>query len=157
MISTKHDIEGKLILRKYDVSGNLIEKQTACNSITTIGRKLVADIYKFNMIDSKEDKINRISMIHLGKSKKAFKANQTAMQDYVGQTKIDSVEYVPTGDDRVRLRIVGELATDNCNDTLKEAGLFTKDDPPIMYNRVTFDTITKSAEFKLTLIWELTF
>lgn len=157
MISTKHDIEGKLIIQKYDVNGNLIDERVTHNSITTSGRKLVGDLFKFNILDAKEDKIKRISMMHLGKSKKAFKANQTAMQEYVGETKIESVEYVPTGDERVRLRIVGELDTDNCNDTLQEAGLFTADDPPIMYNRVTFDTITKSKEFKLTLIWELTF
>ena len=157
MISTKHDIEGKLIIQKYDVKGNLIDEQVTCNSITTLGRKLVGDLFKFNIIGAEEDKIKRIAMIHLGKSKKAFKANQTAMQDYVGKTKIKTVEYISTGDDRVRLRIIGDLDTGNCNDTLQEAGLFTADDPPIMYNRVTFDTITKSEEFKLTLIWELTF
>ena len=64
---------------------------------------------------------------------------------------------MPTGDDRVKLRLIGQLDTDNCNGQLKEAGLFTQDDSPIMYNRVTFDTITKSEEFKLTLIWEITF
>ena len=157
MIATKHDIEGKLTIKICDVDGNLIEEKETYNSITTVGRKLVTDLFKFNIIDAKEDKIKRISTMHLGKSNKGFKPNQTAMQDYVGLTKIETVEYVPTGNDRVRLRLVGELDTDNCNDSLQEAGLFTEDEPPIMYNRVTFDTITKSKEFKLTLIWEITF
>jgi len=26
-----------------------------------------------------------------------------------------------------------------------------------MYNRVTFDTVTKSKQFKLTLVWEIMF
>ena len=158
MIATsKHDIEGKLTIRKYDASGRLLEQHTAHNSITSMGRKLVSDLFKFNILDSQEDKIKRISTMHLGKSQTPFKPEQTSMQDYVGQTTINSVEYVNTGDDRVRLRLVGELDTDNCNDELREAGLFTEDDTPIMYNRVTFDTITKSEEFNLTLIWELTF
>ena len=42
-----------------------------------------------------------------------------------------------------------------CNAELREAGLFTEDG--VMYNRVTFDTITKSDQFKLTLVWEITF
>ena len=157
MISTKHDIEGKLTIKKYALDGELEDEKVTYNSITTMGRKLVGDLFRFNILDSKEDKIKRISTIHLGKSKAPFKASQTAMQDYVGETKINSVEYIPTGDDRVRLRIIGELDAENCNDTLQEAGLFTEDEPPIMYNRVTFDTITKSKEFKLILIWELTF
>jgi hypothetical protein len=157
MISTRHDIEGKLTIRKYNLDGELIAERVAHNSITKMGRKLVADLFKFNIVDNKEDKIKRISMIHLGKSGEAFDPVQSALLDIVGEIKIASADYVPAADDRVCLRIVGELGTEDCNGALKEAGLFTEDAPPIMYNRVTFDTITKSKEFKLTLIWELTF
>ena len=57
--------------------------------------------------------------------------------------------------DRIMVRYIGEIEKNQCNDALKEAGLFT--DEGIMYNRVTFDQITKSEQFKLTLIWEITF
>jgi hypothetical protein len=60
-----------------------------------------------------------------------------------------------TGRARVLLRLIGELGEDNANDTLREAGLFTDDN--VMYNRVTFDTVTKSKQFKLTLVWEILF
>ena len=53
------------------------------------------------------------------------------------------------------LRLYGELAEDDSNDVLKEAGLFTDDN--VMYNRVTFGAITKTTQFKLTLVWEITF
>jgi hypothetical protein len=157
MIATTHDIKGKLIIQKFDTDGNLVDEKTTFNSITTAGRRLVADLFKFNMLDSQDDKIKRISWIHLGRSNAPFKPEHTELQDHVGRTKINSVEYVPTGNDRVSMRLVGELGTQDCNAELKEAGLFTDDAKPVMYNRVIFDTITKSDKFKLTLIWELTF
>jgi hypothetical protein len=44
---------------------------------------------------------------------------------------------------------------------LTEAGLFTSDDPAdatgVMYNRVVFPVISKTTDFKLTLIWEIIF
>ncbi len=157
MITTQHEIQGKLTLRKYDVQGDLVEQKVAHNSITKAGRQLVSNLFKFNILDTKEDKIKRISMIHLGSSQTNFDANHVSLQDYVGHTKIKTVEVVPRNDDRITLRLVGELDEETCNGELREAGLFTEDETPVMYNRVTFDTITKSQEFKLTLIWELTF
>lgn len=159
MISSTHDIQGKLTLQKLDAHDNILGEQVTYNSITTLGRKLVSDLFKFNILaqENQEDKIKRISQIHVGRSKEAFNPDQTGLQDEVGRTPIESVEYVATGSDRVQLRLVGELGMDDANDELKEAGLFTEDDTPIMYNRVIFDTITKSPEFKLKLIWEITF
>ncbi len=62
---------------------------------------------------------------------------------------------------RKMLRITGHLAEEECNGALREAGLSTKGEAegvdPILYNRVTFDTITKSDQFRLTLVWEITF
>ncbi|NEP30630.1 hypothetical protein [Moorena sp. SIO3B2] len=42
---------------------------------------------------------------------------------------------------------------------LTEAGLFNSEDKEtaIMYNRVIFPVITKSNNFKLTLVWEILF
>jgi hypothetical protein len=54
------------------------------------------------------------------------------------------------------LRLTGELGEDECNGELREAGLFTAKDE-VMYNRVTFKPVNKSSEFKLTLVWEITF
>ncbi len=157
MINTTHDILGKLTILKHNASGNLIDQRVTHNSITTAGRQLVADLFTFNINGDKEDKIKRISKMHLGGSQAPFNAAHKGLLDEIGQTDIISFEPVPTGNDRIQIRIVGELGTDDCNGELKEAGLFTDGAQPIMYNRVTFDTITKSQEFKLTLIWDLTF
>lgn len=95
--------------------------------------------------------------MHLGLSKDPFDAGQTNLKQPLGSVPILTVEENVTPEKRVMLRIVGELDRDTCNGALQEAGLFTDDEEPIMYNRVIFDTITKSDQFKLTLIWEITF
>ena len=82
---------------------------------------------------------------------------KTALGQEVAETDITSIEEVPNpgGASRMMLRLTGELPEDANLGPLQEAGLFTNDD--VMYNRVTFDTITKSDKFKLTLVWEITF
>lgn len=158
MLTSHHNIEGKLTLQQVDAQGRLLHEQVTYNSITTAGRQLVTDLFRLNILakEDQDDKIKRISTIHVGRSNKPFSADQTAMQDPVDVVPIDDVQLLPVND-RIMLRLVGELGVEQGNDALQEAGLFTEDETPIMYNRVTFDTITKSPEFKLKLIWELTF
>jgi hypothetical protein len=148
-------IAGRLTIRKYTTDGSLVEKKTVANDITTAGRLLVARL--FNK-DEKPDATRRVSKIHLGTSQDSFNADQKALLAKIGETDITriaasevSVSNVP----RVMLRLAGELGEQACNGQLREAGLFTADG--VMYNRVTFDTITKSDQFKLTLVWEITF
>ena len=83
-MQTTHDIKGRLTILKYDADGNLVDERNANNSIATAGRKLVADLFKFNILGDEEDKINRITHIHMGGSKTAFKANQKGLQDKIG-------------------------------------------------------------------------
>ncbi len=160
MINTKHDILGKLTIQKYDLNGNLVEETVAHNSITKAGRRLVADLFRFNINDDKADKIKRITMMHVGDSPAAFDADHTALQGYIEKMKVVPDENDPisvTNEGRIKLRLISELGEGDGNGALQEAGLFTDDETPIMYNRVTFKTINKSDQFKLTLIWELTF
>jgi hypothetical protein len=64
---------------------------------------------------------------------------------------------------RARVTITTELdfavPQDRDNLELREAGLFNGSDPAqsVMYNRVVFPVITKTKEFALTFIWEITF
>ena len=148
-------IAGRLTLRKYALDCRLVEKTTVTNDITTTGRLLVARL--FNK-EKEGDVIGRVSKIYLGTSKDPFNAGQKALVAKIGETDITKVEQseVPVSNvPRIMLRLTGELREKDCNDELREAGLFTEDG--VMYNRVTFDTITKSDQFKLTLVWEITF
>jgi len=149
-------IAGKLTLRKVTLDDRLVEEVTANNDITLAGRELIARL--FNK-DNKDVQIGRVSKIQVGRSQTAFDPKQTALIESMGETPISRVEISEvvdaTGRPRKMLRLTGELGENDCNDALREAGLFTDD--KVMYNRVTFDTVTKSKQFKLTLVWEIMF
>ena len=149
-------IAGRLTLRKTTLDGQLVEEVTTHNDITLAGRDLVARL--FNR-DNNNVTIGRVTKIQVGRSKTPFDAKQTALLDKVGETAITEVKpsdvMDANGRTRKMLRLVGELGEDDANDALCEAGLFTEDN--VMYNRVIFGTVTKSKQFKLTLVWEILF
>ena len=147
---------GQLTLQQWTSEGQLVKAHTVHNSIALEGRRLVARL--FNK-DAAAGDIQRVSKIGLGSSQDPFKPDQTGLISKVGETPIAKVDQVQVtdanGTPRIALRLTGELGKDEVNHPLREAGLFTEDG--VMYNRVTFDTITKSNQFKLTLVWEITF
>ena len=69
----------------------------------------------------------------------------------------------PGSTTRARVTITTELdfavPQDRDSLELREAGLFNGSDPAqsVMYNRVVFPVITKTKDFALTFIWEITF
>jgi hypothetical protein len=151
------NITGRLTLRKTTLDGVLAEEVMVSNDITLAGRELVAKLFG---LEKDVGQVKRVSLIQLGKgSEKTDPKSTTKLGSKVGQTAITKVEQLPAADPdgtpRVLLRLTGELGEDDCNDELREAGLFTADE--VMYNRVVFPTITKSSHFKLTLVWEITF
>ncbi len=150
------NLAGRLTLQLRAPDGRLLEETTAHNDITINGRNLVSRL--FNRDQAGAD-IKRVTKIKVGGSQAAFDPRQTGLGQLVGETpivRIEPVEMVdPSGRPRMMLRLTGELGEDDLNAELREAGLFTEDG--VMYNRVTFDTITKSNQFKLTLVWEITF
>ena len=58
---------------------------------------------------------------------------------------------------KVSLQSVFDFGEANGPEPLCEAGLFTAKSEGTIYNRVTFDPVTKAATFKLTLIWDIVF
>lgn len=150
------NIAGRLTLRKITLDGVLVDETQAHNDITLAGRSLVARL--FNK-DSAAVNTSRVSKIGVGRSQNKFDPKSTALGDKVGETPISRIETSEvvdaSGRPRVLLRLVGELGENDCNDALCEAALFTDDN--VMYNRVSFDTVTKSRQFKLTLVWEIMF
>lgn len=156
MVRDDLSIQGRLIIRQYGPGGQLVQEVMAHNDITLAGRHLVSRLF------SKENaNVARVTKMLLGRSDAAFSQDATALADKVGETPvktpIETSEVLDptTGRKRVMLRLYGELSETDCNDVLKEAALFTDDN--VMYNRVTFGAITKTPQFKLTLVWEITF
>jgi len=151
------NIAGRLTLRMYGADGRLAEERVAHNDITLKGRELVARLFNADLAATD---IPRVSRIVVGGDDHAFNPADTALGKRVGSTKITSIaEETVTdsgGKPRKLLRLTGELREQDSNAELREAGLFTENEE-LMYNRVTFKPINKSAEFKLTLVWEITF
>jgi hypothetical protein len=58
---------------------------------------------------------------------------------------------------RASLQTIFDFNEANGAEPLREAGIFTAAAGGVMYNRVVFDPVTKSNNFKLTLIWDIVF
>jgi hypothetical protein len=57
---------------------------------------------------------------------------------------------------RVSLKALFDFGEAN-GAVLREAGIFTAPAGGVMYNRVTFDAVTKTNAFQLTLLWDIVF
>lgn len=151
------DIAGRLTLRLHAPGGRVADERVAHNEITLHGRALVARLFNGTLAATE---VPRVSRIAVGSGDRAFDARDNALAARVGTTPVDRIEEVavtdPAGRPRTMLRITGELGEKDCNAELREAGLFTEGDE-VMYNRVVFKPINKSPEFRLTLVWEITF
>ena len=158
MALTDHlNIAGRLTLSKWDQKGRLIERREVSNDITLAGRDLVARL--FNPQRATEP-IARVSELRVGGSDRAFDPKLPGLVAPIGgPVAIGKIDEVEVSDDsgrlRKMLRLVAELREGEGNGELREAGLFTPEG--LMYNRVTFDAVTKTSQFRLSLVWEITF
>ncbi|HEX2898148.1 MAG TPA: hypothetical protein VHS96_00360, partial [Bacteroidia bacterium] len=62
-----------------------------------------------------------------------------------------------TNDNKKKVTISCDLDFSEGNGALTEAGLFNAALGGVMYNRVVFPPVNKTTDFKLTIIWEITF
>lgn len=149
------DIRGRLTIQKRDLDDRLIDTVAANNSIVKTGRELIAKLF-FNK------DIQPISLIGVGTGQNSVMPENNQLEKQLGSFKaikaVDpndlawvTIDNVP----RLRLTIAADLEPGECNGPLTEAGLFNQN--KVMYNRVVFPTINKSADFKLTLVWEIVF
>jgi hypothetical protein len=153
------DIAGRLTLRLHTPDGRVVDERTAHNDITFRGRDLVARLFNFKL----EAAVPRVSRMGVGTGGRPFDPKDNALASRVDPwIPISNVEEgihtEPSGRERRRLRITGELGENECNAELREAGLFTgRDGDLVMYNRVVFPPINKTSEFQLTLVWDIIF
>jgi hypothetical protein len=140
-------------------SGHIADIRRVNNSITLKGRDLVLRL--FNGDQTQAGTIARVTEMRLGTSGDAFAATQENLLAPIDEGKIPIVRYESStvddkaGNPRKLLRLSADLSEDQYNAELREAALYTEDN--IMYNRVVFAPINKSDQFKLTLLWEITF
>jgi hypothetical protein len=171
-VSESLDMQGRLIIQKFNPEGQLLTEVKANNFIVYTGRDLVAKMFL-------NQKIEPVEYIAVGMGDKAVDPiGDTALQQEVFRKKIklpnlaqdivDTEEKsVPTEKGSIaqknrKIRLSVDLDFDdppNQPVDLREAGLFNSPEvgKGIMYNRVVFPIITKTQDFKLTLVWEIIF
>lgn len=166
-------MKGRLHIRRFDRHGRLVEGIAADNAIVFSGRQLVARMF----YDKDTD---RISHLAIGTGNKAVQPDQDTnletevfrkkLKDFDVNQDLTEVEIEePTGEKKRRscIRLSADLDFQEPNPkqnndqpyVLQEAGLFNESgkNKGIMYNRVVFPPISKTPDFKLTLVWEIIF
>ena len=159
------DMRGRLIIRKHHRQDAVVEEMMADNAIVYTGRELVA--YLFTGQVNSAASTTPISHLALGSDGTAVNPqDDTTLKAEAHRLPIGKMDVQEARDGntpRAKVTITTELdfavPQDRDSLELREAGLFNGSDPEqsVMYNRVVFPVITKTKEFALTFIWEITF
>ncbi len=148
------DMRGRLTVQRRNAASELVETIQVNNSIVLSGRDLVAKLFINEPIDP-------VSHVAVGTGNAPVAAANAALATEVFRKAINPVDpsqHITTTDtDKRRVMITAELDFTDANAALTEAGLFNAATGGVMYNRVVFPPINKTADFKLTLIWEIIF
>ena len=155
-----NDLRGRLTLRISDVEGRVLREESTRNRIVTSGRTLVAHLFGGPPSGPQP---TRVTHMAVGTDGTAPADADTALKAQRGARKqIGDVVYEPfddAGTQRVRARLTAEFDFTEANgsEPLREAGVFNAADAGVMYNRVVFESVTKTTAFKLTLLWDIVF
>ena len=155
-----NDMRGRLTLRLLDRGGALVQERTYSNRIVKTGRLLVAQMFG-GVGDGAT--LARISHIGVGVDGTAAADGQTALlKERAPRQALAKATYSDLTESNIQRVKVSLTATFDFNDAngpepLQEAALFNAATGGTMYNRVTFDPVSKTNAFKLTLLWEVVF
>ena len=148
------DPRGQLTVRKMDAHDALVETIHVHNNIVLSGRDLIAKLFVKQPIDP-------VSHVAVGTGTAAVQASDTKLAGEIFRKPIVPVDpsrnITTTDANKRKVTITADLDFGEANGALTEAGLFNAAAAGVMYNRVVFPPINKTADFKLTLIWEIIF
>lgn len=143
-------------------TGVLIDQRSASNAVMQAGAGLIASLFS--------GQGNAISHMAVGTSdepdSELFDTTSLTVADgeLTGPTEaaIPSENFAIETDTVkrvVKVRVRATLPDDAAIGKVKEAGLIsrTSETEMVLYNRVTFDPISKGDDHELTLFWEVTF
>ena len=153
------DMQGKVRLLLEDRAGRLLLDRTHPNRIVKSGRQLVAQLFA-GVEGTPPSKVTHMAV---GTGKDEAKDDQVGLQAERTRNPVGKPAYTEIVDDKgvkrikVSLQSVFDFGEANGPEPLCEAGLFTAKSEGTIYNRVTFDPVTKANTFKLTLIWDIVF
>lgn len=169
-IADELDMKGRLTIKKFNPDGQLLTEVKADNFIVYTGRDLVAQLFLGQKIDPV--KYIAVGTGNVSVNPVTDKALQTEVfrkpikQIDISKDLTDTPEVTITKDGaniqqkNRKVIVSADLDFKEPGDKtfeLKEAGLFNAAKDGVMYNRVVFPVITKTPDFKLTLVWEIVF
>ncbi|MEB3295794.1 MAG: hypothetical protein VKJ24_21800 [Synechococcales bacterium] len=158
------DMRGEMMLYLSDRQGNIIHRQSNKNRIVKTGRRLVAELFA-GVTGTPPAKVTHMG---IGTGEAAATDEQAQLvaprepRKAIATPQYEEFNEPVTGGGVIR-RIKVKLSTEfdfnegNGNEPLREAGIFNAATGGVMYNRVTFQPVTKTDAFKLTLLWEIIF
>lgn len=158
------DMRGALTLRVTNREGVLVHQAHYKNRIVTSGRSLVAQMFA-----GVSEGVPPSQVTHMAVGTDATPPSDTdtaLIAERAPRKAISEVDYSEISEGagvnevkrvRARLTAVFDFGDANGAAPLREAGIFTADSAGVMYNRVVFESVTKTDAFKLTLLWDIVF
>ncbi|MCB9232798.1 MAG: hypothetical protein H6581_14095 [Bacteroidia bacterium] len=155
ILSDSIDPKGQLTLQFRNAKNELVEEIAAHNDIVQTGRDLVAKLFI-------NQNIPTISHVAIGTGASVtVPGTHTQLDSELFRKAINPInpanDLVITPAGKAKITISCDLDFNEGNGPLTEAGLFNANNAGVMYNRVVFPPVNKTVDFKLTLIWEITF
>ena len=148
------DMKGRLTLRLENANGETVQEIAADNDIMLTGRDLVAKLLTATAGAA------FISSIGVGTGVAAIDVTHTKLEKEIVRKKFKATAINPesTADgSRIKLTVSADLEFNEAIGVLTEAAIFNSEvmGDGVMYNRVRFEPVTKTKDFKLTLVWDI--
>jgi hypothetical protein len=160
------DMRGRVTLQLSDHHGQVVVLRRRGNRIVSSGRLLVAQLFGGVTAGTPPTKVSHVAVGTDGTEPSdddtALLAQRAPRKPIVEVDYNPFEEPVPGGAEvvkrtRVSLTAVFDFGEANGAQPLREAGVFSDATGGVMYNRVTFDPVTKTDAFKLTVLWDVVF
>jgi hypothetical protein len=159
-------MQGRVRITLLDRTGRIVHDRIHRNHIVISGRMLMAQLFAGpeRETPASEATLARVSHMGVGTGGDSVVDGQTNLIQPVLRVPIQSVNHedmtnAEPSQARVATTLTAVFGYDEANGAgpLAEAGIFTAAEGGTMYNRVTFDPLTKTKAFKLTLNWKILF
>jgi len=151
-------MSGRLTIVLRDRSGRVVAERRVDNLITTAGKTLMAELFTGAAQGKPE------LAIAVGGGGNAAAVTDTGLQSRLDEAAAGTpaVKVVTEGNQpKIVATVTATLPalSGEQQQALQEAGIVLKlpNREPVLYNRVTFPTVTRTSSLDITLTWEVSF
>lgn len=156
-IDERQGMSGRLTLELRHPDGSLLERRRVDNLITRAGRMLVARLFSGELAGPPA------LAIAVGSGSTPASVSDAALEAQLDQAAADPAPVQESEDEGAggiaSVSVTLPTLPPGASQALREAGILITlpGAPPVLYNRVTFPTITRTENLQMTLTWEVTF